>query len=175
MAARVTCPIEGRFTSIQWLCLLTAIAIAIYTHCISKTEMISQGNSLYPITSLEWWRHQMKTFSALLALCVGDSPVTMRSLMFSLICTWLNRWLNNGEAGDLRRYRGHYDVAVMVVPKQAPSSQHGWWLGASLRPTHPQPSWWHKRVSGVPADTHPEISLSINQCSILQILRIAFP
>ena len=23
-----------------------------------------------------WWRHQMKTFSALLALCVGNSPVT---------------------------------------------------------------------------------------------------
>ena len=23
-----------------------------------------------------WWRHQMKTFSALLALCAGNSPVT---------------------------------------------------------------------------------------------------
>ena len=23
-----------------------------------------------------WWRHQMETFSALLALCVGNSPVT---------------------------------------------------------------------------------------------------
>ena len=27
-----------------------------------------------PYTS--WWRHQMETFSALLALCVGNSPVT---------------------------------------------------------------------------------------------------
>ena len=25
---------------------------------------------------LSWWRHQMETFSALLALCVGNSPVT---------------------------------------------------------------------------------------------------
>ena len=25
---------------------------------------------------IAWWRHQMETFSALLALCVGDSPVT---------------------------------------------------------------------------------------------------
>ena len=25
---------------------------------------------------LPWWRHQMETFSALLALCVGNSPVT---------------------------------------------------------------------------------------------------
>ena len=23
-----------------------------------------------------WWRHQMETFSALLAFCVGNSPVT---------------------------------------------------------------------------------------------------
>ena len=35
------------------------------------------------------------------------------ALMFSLICVWINGWLNNGEAGDLRRYRAHYDVTVM--------------------------------------------------------------
>ena len=33
--------------------------------------------------------------------------------MFSLICVWLNGWVNNHEAGDLRRHRGHYDVNVM--------------------------------------------------------------
>ena len=32
---------------------------------------------------------------------------------FSLICVWINGWVNNGEAGDLRRYRAHYDVTVM--------------------------------------------------------------
>ena len=35
------------------------------------------------------------------------------ALMFSLICAWINRWVNNGEAGDLRRYRAHYDVIVV--------------------------------------------------------------
>ena len=35
--------------------------------------------------------------------------------MFSLICTWINKWVNNREAGDLRRHRGHYDVNVMIV------------------------------------------------------------
>ena len=34
--------------------------------------------------------------------------------MFSLICVRINGWVNNGEAGDLRRYRGHYDVIVMI-------------------------------------------------------------
>ena len=33
--------------------------------------------------------------------------------MFSLICVWINGWVNNREAGDLRRYRAHYDVIVM--------------------------------------------------------------
>ena len=37
-----------------------------------------------------WWRHQMETFSALLALCVGNSPrhkgQWRGALMFSLIC-----------------------------------------------------------------------------------------
>ena len=35
------------------------------------------------------------------------------ALMFTLICAQINGWVNNGEAGDLRRNRGHYDVIVM--------------------------------------------------------------
>ena len=66
---------------------------------------------------------KMETFSALLALCAGNSPVPVNSphkgqwrgaLMFSLIYAWINHWVNNREAGDLRRYRGHYDVTVMI-------------------------------------------------------------
>ena len=57
---------------------------------------------------VSWWRHQMETFSELLAICAG------KKLMFSLICAWINGWVNNREAGDLRRHRGHYDVTVML-------------------------------------------------------------
>ena len=35
------------------------------------------------------------------------------ALMFSLICAWINGWVNNDEAGDLRRHRAHYNVIVM--------------------------------------------------------------
>ena len=35
--------------------------------------------------------------------------------MFTLICVWINGWVNNHEAGDLRRYRVHYDVIVMKL------------------------------------------------------------
>ena len=37
------------------------------------------------------------------------------SLMFSLICAWINDWVNNREACDLRRHRAHCDVIVMIV------------------------------------------------------------
>ena len=40
----------------------------------------------------------METFSALLALCAGNSPVTGG---------------HRSPAGDLRRHRAHYDVIVM--------------------------------------------------------------
>ena len=37
------------------------------------------------------------------------------ALMFSLICAWINSWVNNREAGNLRRHRAHYGVTVMVI------------------------------------------------------------
>ena len=65
----------------------------------------------------------METFSALLSICAGNSPVPVNSpqkgqrrgaLMFSLICARINGWVNNREAGDLRCHRAHYDVIVMT-------------------------------------------------------------
>ena len=35
------------------------------------------------------------------------------ALIFSLICSWINGWVNNGEASDLTRHGTHYDVIVM--------------------------------------------------------------
>ena len=73
---------------------------------------------------ITWWRHQMETFSALLALCTRNSPVPVnsphkdqwrRALMFYLITAWINDWVNNREADDLRCHRGHYDVNVMSL------------------------------------------------------------
>ena len=37
------------------------------------------------------------------------------ALMFSLICAWINTWVNNREAGDLRCHHAHHDVIVIVV------------------------------------------------------------
>ena len=83
----------------------------------------------YP--TITWWRHQMETFSALLAICAKNSPVTCEfpakrpvTRSFSLICAWMNIH----EAGDLRRHRAHYDVIVMSVTSL-------WWWGDRTWPS----------------------------------------
>ena len=35
------------------------------------------------------------------------------ALMFSLICAWINSWVNNRDSSDLRHHRAHYDIIVM--------------------------------------------------------------
>ena len=75
---------------------------------------------------LTWWRHQIETFSALLAICAGNSPVTdefpaqrpvTRSFGAFFDLRMNKRWV--GEAGDLRRHRAHHDVTVMDLATQA--------------------------------------------------------
>ena len=79
----------------------------------------------------------METFSALPALCAGNSPVPVNSphkgqwrgaLMVSLICAWINDWVNNREAGDLRRHRGHYDGIVVGIQIKTQQFYSGKWV-----------------------------------------------
>ena len=75
------------------------------------------------IVTCSWWRHQIETFSTLLAICAGNSPVTgafptQKPVTRSLDVFFdfrMNGWVNNGEAGDLGRHRAHYDVIVMSI------------------------------------------------------------
>ena len=76
-----------------------------------------------------WWRHQMATFSALLALCTGNlPPVTgeipsqrpvTRSLDASFDLRLNKRLRNNCQAGDFRRHRAHYDLVIEGVKLRA--------------------------------------------------------
>ena len=70
-----------------------------------------------PYMGNAWWRHQMETFSTLLALYAGNSPHKGQwrgALVISLICSRINVWINNRESGDLRSHRAHYDITVMA-------------------------------------------------------------
>ena len=66
----------------------------------------------------------METFSALLAFCAGNSPVSgefpsQRPVTRSFdvfFVLYLDKWQSKKrDAGDLRRHRAHYDVTVMEV------------------------------------------------------------
>ena len=59
---------------------------------------------------LAWWRHQMERFSALLAICAGNSPVT-------------------GEFATQRPVTRSFDVYFDLRPKERLSKQWwGWWF-----------------------------------------------
>ena len=105
--------------------LVDAGSQVIRRHGIYVVLLTYPGLQQQGVTSDAWWRHQMETVSALLALFVRGihrSPVNSPhkgqwrgALIFSLICAWINGWVNNREAGDLRRLRAHYDVTVMAL------------------------------------------------------------
>ena len=132
---------DSMFASSQWetvlLCsddshwLGASIGSALYTiyiYIMSPTHVTEVGIPCVilakscSLIGATWRRHQLEIFSTLLDLCAGihRSPVNSPhkgqwrgALMHSLICTWINGWVNNREAGDLRRRRSHYNVIVM--------------------------------------------------------------
>ena len=71
-----------------------------------------------------WWRHQMETFSALLAICAGNSPGT-------------------GEFPAQRPVTRSFDVYFDLRPNKRLSKQSlGWWF-ETLSP----PLWRHRNVN----------------------------
>ena len=76
-----------------------------------------------------WWRHQMETFSALLAICAGNLPVpgefpAQRPVTRSFVVFFdlrlnkrLRKKVNNRKAGDSKCHRVHYDVNVMIAKR----------------------------------------------------------
>ena len=92
------------------------------SECITNLTNISHTMTYSIIHA--WWRHQLETFPRYWPFVRGIhwSPVNSPhkgqwrgALMFSLICAWINGWVNNREAGDLRRHLAHYDVTVMGI------------------------------------------------------------
>ena len=70
---------------------------------------------------MTWWRHQMKTFSALLAICAGNSPAP-------------------GEFLIQRPVTRSFDVYFDLCPNKRLSKQlWGWWFETQSRPL------WHHR------------------------------
>ena len=93
-------------------------------HLNVQNDTCCFNNSITASLMTAWWRHQMETFPSYWPFEQGfhRSPVNSphkgqwrRALTFSLICAWINGWVNNNEAGDWRRHRTRYDVSVMTI------------------------------------------------------------
>ena len=91
------------------------------------------------------------------------------ALMFSLICTRINDWVNNGKAGDMRRHRAHYDVTVMYTFKiiaRPPRANDKVWLlyrgcGSTWRCSSPPLHWRHNEHHSV--SNHQPHDCSLNR------------
>ena len=75
--------------------------------CSNRSKAMARQ---YCIRPYAWWRHQMETFSALLAICAGNSPVP-------------------GEFRAQRPVTRSFDVFFALHPNKRLSKQWwGWWF-----------------------------------------------
>ena len=112
----------GKTTSVYWI--RAQFYMYVTTHLLILLLVISISNRGQMCLLWTWWRHEMETFSTLLAICAGNSPVigefpaqrpVTRSFDVYFDLLWINVWANNGEAGDFRCHCAHCDVTVMVL------------------------------------------------------------
>ena len=99
---------------------------AIHIWIMSLRVLLTHRNS-YRKTSIPrtWWRHQMETFFRVTGHLCGDftghrwiphakaSDAELWCFLWS--APWINGWVNNRDAGDLRCHPAHYDVTVMEL------------------------------------------------------------
>ena len=75
---------------------------------------IHERNSIHPDDIMKWWRHQTETFSALQALCAGNSRVS-------------------GEFPSQRPVTRSFDIFFELRPNKRLSKQSwGWWFESPL-------------------------------------------
>ena len=97
---------------------------------LAPSSASSDGNVMpqckwhYPHDDVIKWKHFPRNWPFVRE--IHRSPVNFPhkgqwrgALMFSLIYAWMNDWVNNHEASDLKRQHGHYDVIVMP-------EEYGW-------------------------------------------------
>ena len=103
---------------------------AVYSLCIAAvfqwrihTMITSSNGNIFRVTGPLWIHRSL----------VNSPHKGQRrgALMFSLICTWINGWVNNREAGDLRCHWAHYDVTAMqtqVAKGQLENYEISWYF-----------------------------------------------
>ena len=92
-------------------------------HCNVCSKLLLDEETLQGIYA-SWWRHQIETFSTLLAICVGNSSVT-------------------GEFPAQRPVTWSFDVSFdLSLNERLGKQSWGWWFET---PSHPL--WRHSNVN----------------------------
>ena len=114
---------KGFLSPIYTINCFDEMNVNMYLHVYHFSTMRWQMEWLSPGYPSSWWRHQMETFSALLALCAGNSPVP-------------------GEFPAQRPVTRSFDVFFYLCPTKRLSKQSwGWWFE-----TLSSPLWRHFNV-----------------------------
>ena len=79
-----------------------------------NSHVVNLTSTTQPHDDVIKWKHFLRCWPFMWG--IHRSPVNSLhrgqwrgALIFSLICTWINGWVNKREAGDLRRHRTDYD------------------------------------------------------------------
>ena len=94
-------------------------------------------SGVYAVIQATWGRHQMETFSALLALCAGNSPVS-------------------GEFPAQRPVTRSFDVSFdLRLDRRLSKQSWGWWFETLSR------SLWRHRNVGLCSCLHALVSMAL--------------
>ena len=101
--------------------LMNLVILSIFKPVISNVISLFFLTCLFSAFLLPWWRHQIETFSALLAICAGNSPAC-------------------GEFPAQRPVTRSYDVFFdLRLNKRLSKQSWGWWFETLSRPL-----WRHR-------------------------------
>ena len=87
------------------------LLLRVVRQALSLYTMTSSNRNVFRVTGLlfgEFTSYRWIPFT-------NASDTELRCFLW---CTWINGWINNREAGELRRHRGHYDVTVICYLRQ---------------------------------------------------------
>ena len=118
-------------------------------HMHEKSTVISKVSLV--IFQNAWWRHQMETFSALLDICAGNSPVP-------------------GEFPTQSPVTRNFDVFLdLRLNKRLSKQAWDWWFESISRPL-----WRHRNVRSLPSSAIWQEDLRSNQtvCSSQDPFRV---
>ena len=91
--------------------------------CLLYSMRVVHSNELQFHDDVIEWKHFSRYWPFVWAIhrSLVNSPHKGQwrgALFIFFICAWINDWVNNGEAGDLRRHHAPFDVTVILLTRQ---------------------------------------------------------